>query len=533
MQTVSSAVMRELDRRTIAAGVPGELLMERAGLGMADAADGFLFPRPAQSSAPPWILLIAGHGNNGGDVFAAARHLQARGRRVEVWLAAEAGRINGDAKIHLERMRSCGVRLREMPQPPDWAQNIRAIDQPPPAVIVDGLLGTGSSGAPRGVMAAAIEFINRHQDVCRILAVDVPSGLNADDGTAAGAAVRADLTVTMGLPKTGLLQPAALEYVGALRVADIGIPASLVPTPAAALELITPADLALFTRRRPRGAHKGDYGHLLIIAGARGYAGAAILAARAALRSGVGLVSVLTPRGIRAEVAAAVPEAMVHGAPENLAGSIGVLDDQWRRMLAGHKFTALLAGPGLTPHPDTAQLVMDLTREFDGPLALDADALNVLAGRLPQVAEARIRQTAAAAPLVITPHPGEMARLLQTSSAAVQADRFTAARTAARQLGGVVVLKGAGTLVAVPDRPVQVNLTGNPGMAKGGSGDVLAGLISGLLGWGLAPFDAARAAVYLHGRAGDHAARRLTETAMAAGDMIDCLPQAWAELSAR
>ncbi len=531
MQTVSSAVMRELDRRTIAAGVPGELLMERAGLGVADAADGFLFSRPAQSSARPWILLIAGHGNNGGDVFAAARHLQARGRRVEVWLAAETGRINGDAKIHLERMRSCGVRLREMPQPPDWAQNIRAFDQPP-AVIVDGLLGTGSSGAPRGVMAAAIEFINRHQDVCRILAVDVPSGLNADDGTVAGAAVRADLTVTMGLPKTGLLQPASLEYVGALRVADIGIPASLIPPPAAALELITPADLALLARRRPRGAHKGDYGHMLIIAGARGYAGAAILAARAALRSGVGLVSVLTPRGIRAEVAAAVPEAMVHGAPENLAGSIGALDDQWRRMLAGHKFTALLAGPGLTPHPDTAQLVMDLTREFDGPLALDADALNVLAGRLPQVAEDRIRQ-AADAPLVITPHPGEMARLLQTDTPAVQADRLNAARTAARQLGGVVVLKGAGTLVAAPDRPVHVNLTGNPGMAKGGSGDVLAGLMAGLLGRGLAPFDAARAAVYLHGRAGDHAALERTEAGVTALDIIDCLPQAWAELSAR
>ncbi len=551
--------MRELDCRAIAAGVLGELLMERAGRAAADAAEFFAAARAGPGRPAPWILLAAGHGNNGGDAFAAARHLQARGRRVEVWLAAAAAQVKGDARTHLERMVNAGIRLREMPaaeawnragdwvqsgdwsQPGDWVQSGDWV-QPatdcagsPPAVIVDGLLGTGISGAPRGVMAAAIEFINRQHAVSRVVAVDVPSGLNADDGTAAGAAVRADFTITMALPKTGLLQPAALDFVGGLAVADIGIP----PPPASALpaagpdappELITPSDLSCLAHRRPRAAHKGNYGHVLVIAGARGYTGAAIMAARAALRSGTGLVTVWTPGGIRAEVAAAVPEAMVRGLPGNASGSIASLDEPGRAQLkdAG-KFSAVLAGPGLTAHPDTGTATAELLRIYPGPLALDADALNALAMAPAHLAALCARRGAS----IITPHPGEMARLLQTTSAAVQADRFAAARTAALQFGVVVILKGAGTLVAAPGAPLQVNLTGNPGMAKGGSGDVLAGLLAGLLAQGMPPHAAARTAVYLHGRAGDYAARRLTENAMAAGDIIDFLPKAWAEVAAR
>ncbi len=547
MQTVSSVIMRELDRRAIDAGVPGELLMERAGRAAAAAAEFFAAARAVPGRPAPWILLAAGHGNNGGDAFAAARHLRARGLPAEVWLAASAAQVKGDARTHLERMVNAGVRLREMPdakawdqsgnwsQFGDWSQSGPDCAGSPPAVIVDALLGTGISGAPRGVMAAAIEFINRQHAVSRVVAVDVPSGLNADDGTAAGAAVRADFTITMALPKTGLLQPAALDYVGNLAVADIGIPRPPEPPPAsggpdAPPELIAPSDLSFLARRRPRAAHKGNYGHVLVIAGARGFTGAAIMAARAALRSGAGLVTVWTPAGIRAEIAAAAPEAMVRELPENAAGSIAGLDETgWAQLTDAGKFSAVLAGPGLTAHPDTGRLVADLCKNYAGPIVLDADALNVMA-MVPAHPETQGARCGAA---VLTPHPGELARLLQTTAANIQSDRFAAARAAVLRFGATVVLKGAGTLVASPGAPLQVNLTGNPGMAKGGSGDVLAGLLAGLLGRGLAPFDAARAAVYLHGRAGDYAALQRTEAGVTAMDIIDCLPYAWAELSAR
>lgn len=553
MQTVSSAMMRELDRRTIAAGTAGAVLMDRAGRAAAETAEIFAGARDCPGRPSPWILLLAGHGNNGGDAFAAARHLHARGRPVAVWLAATASQVKGHSRIHLERMINAGVPLLEMPAAEAWTRaggwvqsgdrgQSGELNQPgagfngrPPAVIVDGLLGTGIAGAPQGVMAAAIEFVNRQHDLSRVVALDVPSGLNADDGTAAGASVRADCTITMALPKTGMLQPAALDFVGSLAVADIGIPppaeSELPPAgPDAPPGLIAPADLAFLARRRPRAAHKGNYGHVLVIAGARGFTGAAIMAARAALRSGAGLVTVWTAGSIRAEIAAAVPEAMVCGLPENAAGSIGALDDPARSQLAdAGKFSAALAGPGLTAHPDTGRLLAELLQSYCGPLVLDADALNVLSMDPAQQKTLGARRGAA----VLTPHPGEMARLLQTTAATVQSDRFAAARSAVMRFNATVVLKGAGTLVAAPGAPLQVNLTGNPGMAKGGSGDVLAGLLAGLLAQTLPAGDAARAAVYLHGRAGDHAALQRTEAGFTAMDIIDCLPRAWAELSVR
>lgn len=531
MQTVSCATMREMDRQTIAAGTPGEVLMDRAGLAVANAADFFANTRVC-SGAPPWILLIAGHGNNGGDVFAAARHLKARGRQVEVWLAASISQVKGDAGIHLERMLAAGIHLREMPDEAAWNEVCDWLH--PPVVIVDGLLGSGIKGAPRGVAAAAIEFINRRHIHSRVVAVDVPSGLNADDGTTAGAAVRADFTITMALPKTGMLLPEALDFIGGLAVADIGIPPPELTPPTTGLdappELITPADLSCLAQRRPRATHKGTYGHVLLIAGAHGFTGAAIMAARAALRSGAGLVTVWTPCGIRAEVAGAAPGAMVRGLPEDNNGAIADIDDKWRAQLKdAEKFSAVLAGPGLTTNPGIAKITAELLRIYPGPLVLDADALNVLALTPDYPALLRARQGAT----ILTPHPGELARMLQTTSAAIQTDRFAAARTAVQRFNAIVTLKGGGTLVAAPDTPLQVNLTGNAGMAKGGSGDVLAGLLAGLLAQGIAPFISAKAAVHLHGRAGDYAAIKYTEPGLSAPDIIDCLPCAWAELSVR
>ncbi|MCX8005829.1 MAG: NAD(P)H-hydrate dehydratase [Burkholderiaceae bacterium] len=277
--------------------------------------------------------------------------------------------------------------------------------------------------------------------------------------------------------------------------------------------------------RRLRSSHKGTYGHVLLVGGARGYAGAIALAARAALRSGAGLVSVLTPASVAPVVAGAVLEAMVHAGPETTEGTLAASAwDTVRPRMS--EFDAVLLGPGLTRHPETAALVRRVLAEIETPLALDADALNVLAGEPQRLAEAR-------APIVITPHAGEMARLLGTDAATVQADRAAVARRAAELTRATVVLKGAGTLVAAPDRPLHINMTGNPGMATGGAGDVLAGLLTGLLGQGLTPFDAACTAVFVHGRAGDMGAWRGSQAGLIASDIINEIPYAFRELTWR
>jgi NAD(P)H-hydrate epimerase len=386
-------------------------------------------------------------------------------------------------------------------------------------VIVDGVLGTGIAGAARGAVAAVIQAINAAGERHTVVAIDVPSGLNADTGIPAGAVVRADLTVTMGLPKRGLLMPAAVEFVGRLVVADIGIPAALTDPLATDVELIVPADVPQVWRRRSRATHKGSYGHVLLLGGSPGYAGAIALAARAALRSGVGLVSVLTPASVATLVAGWVPEAMVHAGAETDAGTLATdCLTRWGRDAAG--FDAVVLGPGLGINRYTTVLVERVLAAQRGTLVLDADALNAIAHRL-------FLAKRAGSAVILTPHPGEMARLLHNDVATVQADRFRAAAMAAEAaLGAVVVLKGAGTLVARAGRTPCVNLTGNPGMAKGGVGDVLAGLMGGLCAQGHDAFDAARAAVYLHGRAGDLAAARLSQSALTAGDVIDALPNA-------
>jgi NAD(P)H-hydrate epimerase len=358
-----------------------------------------------------------------------------------------------------------------------------------------------------------------------VVSIDVPSGLNADTGEAEGDAVRADITVTMGLPKVGLSMPAALDYVGTVEVVDIGIPSELVAELPSSRELVVGRDLDAIMTRRPRDAHKGLFGHILIVAGARGYAGAAALAARAALRSGVGLVSVLCPSSVVPVVAGLVPEAMVHGGPETDEGSLAsACIRDWSRRL--NQFGALLVGPGMMANRETSVVVERILGESRVPVILDADALNTCDGRTDRIKRAPC-------PVVITPHPGEMGRLLNCSASEVQADREAAALHAAALTESVVVLKGAGTLVAERDRPLHVNLTGNPGMACGGMGDVLGGLMAGLVAQCEDPFDAARAAVYLHGRAGDLAAWRMSQIGLKANDVVEMLPFVFRELSPR
>lgn len=518
MKSVSVEQMRRLERQVIEDyQVPAEELMARAGQGVAD-----LVCRMADryGMEHPYVVLFAGRGNNGGDAFAAAHSLHDEGVEAEVWLAGSAADVRGDALRHLSKMRACGVTLRELPTREDWDA---ALAQAEPAdILVDGILGIGASGQPRGPIAGAIHTLNELAPESLVISIDLPSGMDADTGRSPGETVIADVTATLGLPKTGLLQPAALECVGRLELIDIGIPWELVRDLRSDPELISSWEVRQLFARRRRESHKGSYGHVLVIAGSPGYAGAAILALQAACRSGVGLVSALVPASIAPVVAGAVPQAMVHAAPATARGHLAAhaLEALPRPMTA---FDAIALGPGVGVSPEVGGLVEALRAGCRAPLILDADALTVYAGRLDAL-------RGGGGPLILTPHPGEMARLLGREVDWVQTHRQEAVQAASEQVGGVVVLKGAGTLIKEPGRPTGMNLTGNPGMARGAMGDILTGLLGGLAAQGIKPFESACAAVYLHGRAGDNAAWRRSQTGLSAPDLIDELPFVFREM---
>lgn len=522
MKIVSTAIMRELERRTVEElRLKDGMLMDRAGFGVAH-----IVRRLTEVTGFQGVLvhLIAGRGNNGGDAFVAARYLKKMGFVVEVWLAGVAAQVSGDAALHLSKLKAAKIRVEELSTMGEWEAAIRApIDA---EIIVDGVLGTGLTGPARGPVAGAIQYIRARANEALVVSIDVPSGLNADTGTSDGDAVAADLTITMGLPKCGLLAPSAIDHVGALEVADIGIPPHLVAEAEAdECELIFRSNLQPLFPRRPRNTHKGSYGHLLLIGGGGPFTGAMTLAARAAARSGVGLVTAIVPDSLRAVLATASPETMVVGAAEMPDGHLTEQAmEAIRPLLAPGR--AVVIGPGLTRSPASKKIVETVLAAAQGPLVFDADALTVLAGNPEFFKRAKH-------PVILTPHPGEMAALLGITTEAVQANRLAAARALAARSGAVAVLKGAGTIVAKTGEPTRINMTGNPGLAKGGSGDVLSGVLGGLLAQGLAPHAAACSAVYLHGRAGDLAAWRGCQAGLIAGDVIDEFPFALRELSLR
>ncbi len=498
MKAVSTDQIRDLDRRTIESGVPGEHLMERAGFGVARIAARILERPPQRGSRT--VLLLAGKGNNGGDAFVAARHLAAAGCEPTLVLLADPAELRGDAATHFKRM--IGVNVMDLPLRPEPLVNSlqQLAGDGRVQLIIDGLLGTGLGGQVREPMRSVIEWINhQHRPV---IAIDIPSGLDSDTGEVHGVAVRAAHTITMGLPKRGLLQPAAADYVGSVDVVDIGFPAALVAEYQTDAELITAADLAPLFPPRQRTSHKGNYGHLLIIAGAEGYTGAPVLCAHAAARSGAGLVTLAVPEHIYPVVAAQCPPEVMPRRLEKLMGLDG--------------FSALAIGPGLGQAPETQQQIFHWLGASKVPLVADADAVNAVATHLKVMDDVK-------APVVFTPHPGEMARLMDSTAAEIQADRWGAARAFSHQHGVVLVLKGAGTIVTDNTAPLWINLTGNPGMARGGMGDALTGIIGAFLAQGLQPLDAARAGVYVHGAAGDRARDRQGETAMLATDLISVL----------
>lgn len=502
MKFVTAECLQAMDRAAIAAGTPGIVLMNRAGRGIAEHLLEF---------DPRGVLFVAGRGNNGGDAFTAARYLQRLGIPCQVWVAGTEADLSPDAAHHFRMMKNEVPHLF-MPEESDW--RLDRVFLPLADVVVDALLGTGTNGAPQGEVAAAVRMIHDIGHHMHVVSIDVPTGLDPDSGKVHNPCVRADLTLTLALPKLGFLEAEARARAGSIECVDIGLPMVEGYPSMTATRFVGPPPRI----RRPRDVHKGTYGRLLCIGGASGYTGAIAMAARGALRSGVGTVTVLTALSQAPVVAAAAPEAMVVGTPETTSGSIAHVPFFREQPVDPKRFDAVLMGPGMTTHNDTLELVRRVLRELpEGiPVVLDADAINVYARRANWIGKTNTQ-------VVMTPHPGELAGLLVTDAATVQADRIGKANEVARETKATVVLKGEGTVIASHEHPAALNLNGGPGMATGGTGDILAGYLAGRLAQGDSPQTASATAVYRHGRAGDLAAWKHGESAMQATDLLEYL----------
>jgi ADP-dependent NAD(P)H-hydrate dehydratase / NAD(P)H-hydrate epimerase len=511
---LTAAQMRDADRRTIEEiGLPGAVLMENAGAAVARAVRQ-RFPGART------ISVLCGKGNNGGDGFVAARWLRALA--AEAYLLGSRPDVKGDARLHMGVFERGGGRTIEVPDEQRW-EEVRAAALGAD-VVVDAVLGTGLRQAPSGLAARVIEELSERDRIPPVVAVDVPSGIGSDGGELAWPVVAATVTVTLAALKHGHVLPPACGRVGTVEVAEIGIPAEVIAGTHPSLWLLDETDAAVAYPPRAPDSHKGTYGHVLVVAGSVGKTGAAVLAATGALAAGAGLVTVATAEPALPMVATARPELMTEPLASTGAGTIA--RDAVERALALAKTRdAVVVGPGVGQDGSTREFVRELVRRCPVPLVVDADGLNALAPsgpRVPAATDALRRDPAT----VVTPHPGEMARLVGVSSGEIQRRRLESARALATQSGAVVVLKGYRTIVADRDGRAAVNPTGNAGMATGGTGDVLSGIAGALLARGLDGWTAATAAAYVHGLAGDVAAAEIGQESMLAGDLVASLPRA-------
>lgn len=510
----TAEVMREFDRIAVERyGIPGLVLMENAGRCCVEELTGAFGNVTGKQ-----IAVVCGKGNNGGDGFVIARHLLNRNALVDVLLLAPPAQLTGDSAANyrilrnLARGNDSGLRLIRFSRSTGRRQ-IKNAD-----IVVDAIFGTGFAGIPRGIARDAIRWINSFDGP--VVAVDVPSGISASTGEAAGDAVRAALTVTMACDKIGLRVGRGRELSGAVRVVDISIPAGAMVTPGRPTYRIEESDVRSLLPRRPLTAHKYSVGKVLVIAGSRSYTGAPALASLAALKSGAGAVNLCVPASLHGMMVRKLTDVIITPCPETGAGTLGsgALEELEKKLSWAD---VVVLGPGLGRHEETDALVRKLVGAIASPLILDADGLNAVAGHLVSL---RRRPT----PAILTPHTGELARLLGGDSAALERLRVEAGREAAQCTSSIVVLKGAPTVTAFKNK-VGVNASGNPGMATIGSGDVLSGIIAGLIGQGVSVFEAAYAGVFLHGRAGDIAARAFGERSILATDILAHIPSAFKE----
>lgn len=568
MKVVTAELIRELDRRAMSEyGMSGLVLMENAGRAVVDAMEAAFGPLTGKR-----IAVFCGGGNNGGDGAVIARYLKLRGAMPEVAMVGSYEKLSTDARAHFNVLNALEIDLNgfgyeDTPRPLSEEFGWRHID-----IVVDAMLGTGAKGAPRGAYANAIASIN--QTDCPVVAVDMPSGVDTDTGATPGEAIRATHTVTFAYPKLGQFLFPGAACVGQLHVADIGFDWEkldaetlyrlfTLPSNGMVQAVNRPSSLgaaAKLLQKRQPNANKGDYGHVAVVAGSQGMCGAPALVARAAQRTGAGLVTVLAPQSAQQILAAKLDEQMTLALPQ----ADGAVSEAAFELIAdfAQKATVLCVGPGLTTRPGAVALVLRIIAEIDKPLVLDADGLNALATQPDIIAR---RADNPRSPLVLTPHPGEAARLLNTTIEAVEADRVSAARTLATRYRAIVLLKGRYTLIADMDGDILINTTGNPGMATGGAGDALTGIIGGLLAQNMrlrdktadkdtqgksagdtntnknvsdkntraehiADVRAVALAAYVHGLAADLAAQETGEAGLTAGDIIARLPQALRQL---
>jgi len=514
MWLVTADEMRQLDRATIESGhASGVELMERAGAGVVETME-----RRYGSLLGLRVLVLCGTGNNGGDGFVAARRLAARGALPVVGILGDANRIRGDALANLARVRELVLPVRTIES--DHALAALVAERDGWDLALDALLGTGARGRPEGLVADGVQTLRELDERgTRVIAVDLPTGVDADTGAIARRAVRADLTVTFGAPKRGHYLYPGRAFVGALEVVDIGLSPRAVEGAGLTVRLATPLAMADRVPVRDPRAHKTAVGRVLVVGGSPGLTGAVALAARGAMRAGAGYVRCAVPAGLADLMAVKLTEAMPLACAETVDRTLAAAAFA-RVMELAASADVMALGSGMSRDAESAGLARRLVHESPCALVVDADALTALAAEPGSLARSGV------AARVLTPHVGEMARLTGLTADEIENDRIDVARRYAGRWQTVVVLKGAPTVIAAPDGAATVNPTGNPGLATAGTGDVLTGAIAALLAQGLAPADAATLGVYVHGLAGDLAAAERGTQGMVAGDVAEMLPQA-------
>lgn len=503
MRIVTAAQMKLIDETTINnMGIPGIVLMENAAIAVVNELSNDMGGITGRN-----VMIFAGKGNNGGDAFAVARHLRRHGANVLVILLSKYQDISGDARVNLDIAKNMGITVVEVIDKYHFEkikESLYITD-----VVIDGIFGIGLKGDIEGIQRDVIEIINNSGRY--VLSIDVPSGLDATTGKVMGVCIKANKTVTFGFAKVGMVIAPGSFYCGNIAVRDIGLSDRFADFDESNMYLLEKSMTAdAFGVRNP-DTHKGDYGKLLVIAGSTGMAGSAALCCRAAVRAGVGLVYAAVPQGMDSILAQKLTEQIIIPVEYNKN------TDALMQLIAGAN--AVVMGPGLSQDANVAQTVMKIIAQCSVPMVLDADALNILSKDINVLSSAKV-------PIIATPHPGEMARLLHTDTDTVQSNRIMHTTEFATKRNIITALKGYRTVVSDVDGTVYINPTGNAGMATAGSGDVLSGIIGALLGRGIKPINAVNAAVYVHGLAGDLAAGEKGEHGLIASDIIDRIPDA-------
>lgn len=515
MKLVTASQMQSIDRVAIEKyKIPSLDLMERAGRGVSS-----LIQKHFDKTGV--VSIVVGKGNNGGDGMVVARLLKEAGFNVELYITSPVSEFSTDARANWDKLADLKIPIIEIFSEPDIKKHIQRLEKS--GCIVDAIFGTGLSSEIRGRYKLLIEEINSL--IKPVVAVDIPSGLSADSGAPLGAAIRARYTVTFGMTKVGLVTNLGSEYAGKIEVVDIGIPKEMTEKMETGFNLITPDLFKVHFGPRPKDSHKGDFGRLLVIGGSVGKIGAGLLASRAALRSGAGLVTYALPEAAYAKFDVKSPEIMYEGISDGGKGSF--TRDSLKQLLAlVQDKTVVALGPGIGTSGDVKDVVLEIIKKTLAPIVLDADGLNCIADSIGHFKGRKV-------PLVLTPHPGEMARLANTTIAKIQLDRVEIAKAFAKNSGHYLVLKGHRTVVATPQGSVYINATGNPGMASAGQGDVLTGIISGFIAQKIPILESVLAGVYIHGMAGDMALSEMGERGLIASDVINNLPKAIKAVSSK